>query len=940
MHDIPSDAQDNTGVVPDSHAGSPARDPASFLACATDTLKNRIKALGLDAEVFGHGCGRDARAQFANPWTEAPGYINPFTHQREYHRLGRKRIDQHIAGEREHFAVNVANHQSEVWHSAGLLDLLGESYATTPPNGAEDAFIAAMLGSNPPLTIPNARRLLAGKSGKKAFAGDSPLSQLARRLLQRDSLIRRKLDRAIEVELAEVWEHEITVEIDGAEGLRIAPSQARALGQKLVLEFFEPVGIPTFIEPSSSRTGAFVRFVIHRESIDPAAFNAVIAALWAHLKAIPTDGVAARVCNVGGTLAAWQPNPAFDQEAFDAPAWEAAGPEKMTDGENYLWRKSHAGLIVKGKRIEWNYFRRFERFTLTGIDQITFPLHHLAADRDGGKDRLERYQSFTRLGAVPESVLRMALGMGTARPATPVPATPVKENPSTAVKSHQGQQRHRNLGIFTKPDGIKKKRKKAIHMRIKLDARVFLPLHLQRYADQCNWLQSRIIRYAAMKMFRRREPGWVVLKRQYINDELGRPAAAAILLWLLSNGFLERTAGYTVGEESYGYRLGPALADLPTFELDLTNPRLLDRIRKVDHANMKHWAHAHRHLRKWCGRIELNLEAGTRVLLDLPQESRESVLEVMHAIAAGDLHTTICRYGRFHSAITRLKREIRPHLSIGGRRLVNLDIANSQPLFLGITLLRDWDRYTQASKRALRVEKGASRSKFHPNLPSPNTHTQPVPPTPATTPSPYDVIVGCNTSVSHSNGNELSLNHKCPDLERKSAPIPLDVRAFLALCEAGRLYFYMMTGMGWVGSKSDWKSRVWFKFLYGPNRSKRRLAEADTAEMRPLVEFFRQKFPNVYRWMRDAKRADYKALACDMQRAESRLMIEGVCGRLAVELPDVPVVTIHDSIMTTADHAATVQAIMLEEFAALRVKPTITTTRYDLDGVIESRKAA
>jgi hypothetical protein len=52
-------------------------------------------------------------------------------------------------------------------------------------------------------------------------------------------------------------------------------------------------------------------------------------------------------------------------------------------------------------------------------------------------------------------------------------------------------------------------------------------------------------------------------------------------------------------------------------------------------------------------------------------------------------------------------------------------------------------------------------------------------------------------------------------------------------------------------------------------------------------------------------------------------MIRGVCGRLMVEHPGVPAITVHDSIMTTAQNVGIIRALIGDEFARFGVVPTI-----------------
>lgn len=61
---------------------------------------------------------------------------------------------------------------------------------------------------------------------------------------------------------------------------------------------------------------------------------------------------------------------------------------------------------------------------------------------------------------------------------------------------------------------------------------------------------------------------------------------------------------------------------------------------------------------------------------------------------------TVCRYGRFHSPVTRIPRELRCCFSVAGEGLVELDVTNSQPLFLGL-LAREYHRDPKAGRRLL-----------------------------------------------------------------------------------------------------------------------------------------------------------------------------------------------------------------------------------------------
>ena len=484
---------------------------------------------------------------------------------------------------------------------------------------------------------------------------------------------------------------------------------------------------------------------------------------------------------------------------------------------------------------------------------------------------------------------------------------------------------------------------KPILMRIKQDARRFLPPHLQQHADHANWLQNRLIRYKAMGKAHPDDPTYIPLMRKYMEEELGRRVVSALLPWLRTNGYLERTSSYHIGWQAYGYRLGALLSGLPTQELLLENPALVKRLRKVQHNTEKSWGPERRHLKMWANQVEINSAEADAIIQTLPPESQESARECVAAIASHETFSTFCQWGRAHTAVTRLKRELRYCLTFDGRRLVGLDVANSQPLILGATMLDEiakgypWRRPRKAKPqgpkaRALKRKafglieeslKGiaalavASLQLAPPAAPSPMA---PAIRSPAASENRHNMLQ--NQGVSE--------NQMLPE-------VPPDLATFITLCQYGKLYEFLIDRAGWEGTRDAWKSGVWFWFLYGsakgpkwrphPN-DRQEHSPAEIAGLRDLIEAFKREFPNVDRWVRRKKRGDKAGLACAMQRLESKIIIGGVVGKLARDRSYVPFLTIHDSLLVLPEHVELTTWLIRDEFEQLGVTPTITAKEY------------
>jgi hypothetical protein len=143
--------------------------------------------------------------------------------------------------------------------------------------------------------------------------------------------------------------------------------------------------------------------------------------------------------------------------------------------------------------------------------------------------------------------------------------------------------------------------------------------------------------------------------------------------------------------------------------------------------------------------------------------------------------------------------------------------------------------------------------------------------------------------------------------------IPPDVQQYVDLVQEGRFYEHLMSEGGIpVERRGKFKRQFFGHVFFCKNRP-----------VTDAARIFDRQFPNVYSAIWAMKEDDYTALAKNLQRAESDLMISRVAERCMNELPHAFIATIHDSILTTPDQAETILAIMREEFGQIGLKPTI-----------------
>jgi hypothetical protein len=148
-----------------------------------------------------------------------------------------------------------------------------------------------------------------------------------------------------------------------------------------------------------------------------------------------------------------------------------------------------------------------------------------------------------------------------------------------------------------------------------------------------------------------------------------------------------------------------------------------------------------------------------------------------------------------------------------------------------------------------------------------------------------------------------------------------EVDRYVQLCEDGRFYDWMMEKFRIPSeNRGRFKQRVYKYVMFGKHERSRHSNE---------WKLFEGAFPHIAKLIAGIKREHgHKAVAHLLQRAESSLMINRVCRRLMEKHQEVPVVTIHDSILTTKKNVNLVRRIIKEEFIRVGLRPTLHEENY------------
>lgn len=144
---------------------------------------------------------------------------------------------------------------------------------------------------------------------------------------------------------------------------------------------------------------------------------------------------------------------------------------------------------------------------------------------------------------------------------------------------------------------------------------------------------------------------------------------------------------------------------------------------------------------------------------------------------------------------------------------------------------------------------------------------------------------------------------------------------YAELVEAGLFYetLAVASGISWP-DRDELKRQVYIQILYDRVRPQA-----------PLWIAFQKAFPEMAAIIAELKRVDYRQLSIANQKAEADIVVRTVIPRLARELPGVPVLTVHDSLLIPERFAEQGRRALEEEVAsAIGITPKVELKRSAL----------
>jgi hypothetical protein len=227
----------------------------------------------------------------------------------------------------------------------------------------------------------------------------------------------------------------------------------------------------------------------------------------------------------------------------------------------------------------------------------------------------------------------------------------------------------------------------------------------------------------------------------------------------------------TARGKAYGYRLAESYRK--THRIFCTDDGLNARIEAAYAREEKSRLPIHRWLQAKLDWLDFDLDRALSLVATMrpdkdspmdPDDYRARLAGQCQRLAGKDHYLVCDRFGRVHTLLTSLPKELRGCLSVRGRPLVGWDLANSQPLIAGL-VARQFFRSVDARYRL-------TNSTF---------------------------------------GQEANPYHKGVSMMEVGAALPPDVDKYIRCCEEGRLYESL-------DADRERVKKAFLTIMFGPNR--------------------------------------------------------------------------------------------------------------------------
>jgi hypothetical protein len=504
------------------------------------------------------------------------------------------------------------------------------------------------------------------------------------------------------------------------------------------------------------------------------------------------------------------------------------------------------------------------------------------------------------------------------------------------------------------------KRPHTLVVPVAFDPQVHLDPGLMRYQDQARYVLDRI--FWRKKHERLSPDSMVRLKTKYMAEFFpDHKVVKKVLESMERNGAFQIDRPFVLAGPGRtgrcrGYRPTPEILGDGYINHTPSDKFLVKRIDTWRKERDRRLRPIHRHLIRYLKYVDFDLEGARRAVLEHHERSplvrgkkgqmRErdvaAALVLVERFAAGGHEPIVDHYGRFHYGLSSLPSVARGCVTYRGQPLVFLDIACSQPFFLGMLHLasRSSPGYFDDWKRLDKPEdylKWEIDEDFLDKLVVLSSSSSQLPHSQASS-SPNmgkdeeiqeeggegagvgSLLWGfCDSNYPKPMGDNKK-DDKTNDLVEQETRIPPmgyqdDVDRYMGLVTTGGFYEALMEELNVpLDNREDFKRTLYQNVYYGKVRVQKGSVEGKA---------FRRMFPTMHDLLLDLKEGQHQRSSRLMQKLEAHFIYDRICGRIESERPQIFLGTIHDALVTTPDQAGYVRRVMTDEFARVGVTPTI-----------------
>lgn len=397
----------------------------------------------------------------------------------------------------------------------------------------------------------------------------------------------------------------------------------------------------------------------------------------------------------------------------------------------------------------------------------------------------------------------------------------------------------------------------------------YLPESLRRRAYAADWFVSTIMK----KLCSKSQCDHVRLLSRYLERMMGH-GYAKIAAALIEGEVVVRSGNYAVGKRAFGFGLHPRFETSRHVRRPVNNKPLRDKIiqlrKEKSDIERKQWQSVHFDLRDRQRVLEIDGETARRMLLSMCHANAFDRLGILiRNIEDQQFRFSVGKFRRVFNSITNLKRELRSTLHVDGARLFGVDLKCAQPALIGLLIWAICGKCI--ATKTVNIEYCCGKS---PNLSS------------------------------------SSLLHSAHSCLRSST-----LQTFLGSIADGSLYELLSDSL---------KGRL-DRDLLKVGLLKNVFAN-ESGYSCEIADAFESLFPDVYSFIRAFHRNSQHKLIAVLQRLESWIVIENICPRV-LRAHDLPVVSLHDAIYTTAEGTPLVEEAFDEVFSQLRYPMKWTVER-------------